>query len=308
MKKIIFFIFLLFFFWIFKVEGKSDFNFQDTIIKFPYIEGYGLQGFTTTDRYLFMVMIKDDESDSIIRIYDLENFMLYKEIKFGTLGHANDVTFNSKNGFVYVLGSSGTTIVYSFNERFDYVGSFKIPLPARSISYIPTEDSYAIRTVSTGFILNHQFKLENKFPFIVGMNINSAIGRQGWSYYNGYLYYANWSWKRLGGDGSNFLYVYDRKGKNVASYYTDDTIGEMEDVAFYKEKMVLGFNGYDGYVKFYMMDIPKIESVKETEEQVEIETMELIEKETKMKNYLLLGCVIILLFIFFVIFLKYKKT
>jgi len=58
MKKIIFFIFLLFFFWIFKVEGKSDFNFQDTIIKFPYIEGYGLQGFTTTDRYLFMVMIK----------------------------------------------------------------------------------------------------------------------------------------------------------------------------------------------------------------------------------------------------------
>ena len=234
---------------------------NEPIIEFKRDKKYKLQGFTATDKYLFMIMVGYEDSKSIINVYDLNTYKEIKSIQGNSLGHANDITYNKKNNKIYVLSSSGNNEIYTFNSNtFDYEGSFNIELPARSITYIEDEDIYAIRTISVGYKLNKNFSLISKIPFIVGMNFNIDLGRQGWAYYNKHIYYANWSWVRYGGDGANIIYVYDLDGKVQDVFYTDSTIGELEDIAFYKNKMVLGFNGYDGTIKFYKINIPYIDN------------------------------------------------
>ena len=47
-------------------------------------------------------------------------------------------------------------------------------------------------------------------------------------------------------------------------------------MAFYNNKMVLGFNGYDNQIKFYMIDVPNTQQVilDKTKNEVNIEKVD----------------------------------
>lgn len=308
MKNICNFIFIIFSLFIFSnyVYADDTIVLEKPVIQFKKIKNYTLQGYSVVKDKIFMVLVNSDDSRSIIKVFDLNNYKEILSYEYGSLGHANDTTYNKNNNLIYVIASSGSDKVYSFNgDTFKYQGSFKIGLPVRSITYIDSLDKYAVRTVSTGFIYNSEFKLNNKLPFVVGMNFSSELGRQGWTYYNDLIYYANWSWKRLGGDGANIIYVYNLEGKKVYNIYTSNDVGEIEGVDFYNNKMILGFNGYDGTVKFYLSDIPKIDIITDNQKKIEVET-EIVEK----KNYELyigIGIGVILLIIVIVVILRHKK-
>lgn len=276
MKKVFYFLWglLLALIIIDNCYAKKTLEFNDPVIEFDRPKNYKLQGFTTTDEYLFTVLVGYEDTSSIIKVYDLNTYEEIKSIEYTSLGHANDVTYNKNSNKIFVLASSGSNEVFVFDgDSFEYVGVFSIEVPARSITYIEDQDMYAVRTVSVGYLLNKQFSLISKVPFIFGMNFNIDMGRQGWSYYNGFIYYTNWSWVRYGGDGNNIIYIYDLDGKKQDVLYTNNDIGEIEDIAFVKDKMILGFNGYDGKIKFYSLDVPEVEVIKETvtEEVVEEE-------------------------------------
>lgn len=261
MKKVFFktLLFLLFF-TINTVYAEKTLVLDNPVISFKKIDNYVLQGFTTVDNYLFMILEGYDDTKAIIKVYDLDTFKEVKSYEYGSLGHSNDVTYNRKNNKIYVIASSGSDVVYTFNgDSFLYEDQFEIGLPIRSITYVEDDDIYAVRTVSVGFKYDSKFNLISKVPFVIGLNFSADLGRQGWAYYNKYIYYANWSWVRLGGDGANIIYVYDLSGRRKDTLYTENNIGELEDVAFYNNKMVLGFNGYDKNIKFYMIDIPDTE-------------------------------------------------
>ena len=284
--------------------AEKTIELDNPIIKYKKEKYYGLQGFTVTDKHLFVIMIGYNDTKSILKIYDLETMKEIQSIEANSLGHANDVTYNKNNNKIYVLASSGSNEIYTFNgDNFEYEGSFELPLPARSITYIEDEDIYAIRTISVGYKLNNKFNLISKIPFIVGMNFNVDIGRQGWTYHNGYIYYANWSWIRYGGDGANIIYVYDLNGKIQDTMYTNNTIGELEDIAFYNNKMILGFNGYDGNIKFYMIDSPTIEK-KEVVAGLEVETEK---QDSPIVIWLFISIFCIVSIIFIIYFIKRKK-
>ena len=136
------------------------------------------------------------------------------------------------------------------------------------------------------------------------MNFSSEVGRQGWSYYNGLIYYANWSWVRLGGDGSNVIYVYDLDGSKLNSIYTETDIGELEDVSFYNDKMILGFNGYDNNVKFYITDIPKTEIV---DNKKEVKQEATIVKKKNYEIYIIIGIVTLLAVVIIILIVRHKK-
>lgn len=262
--------FIILFSFMYCVYAKQVIELSNPIIEFDEIDEYGLQGFTVVDNYLFMVLEGYDDTKSIIKVFDLTSYKEILSYEAGCLGHANDVTYNKNNNFIYVIASSGSNLIHIFDgDSFRYVDNFNIELPIRSITYIEEYDRYAVRTVSIGFLYDKDFNLISKFPFITGLNFNMDIGRQGWAYYNEYIYYTNWSWIRYGGDGANIIYIYNLDGKLVNDLYTDTDIGEIEDVAFYENKMILGFNGYDDKIKFYMMDIPDNENiVKEIENDI----------------------------------------
>lgn len=309
MKKYIIYIIILFMLFISSIKADTTLNLDNKIIEFPSIENYSLQGFTVVKDSLFIVLNGYDDKVSKIIVYDLKTYKIIKEYDYSSLGHANDVTYNSKNNTIYVLAGGGSNEVYLFNgDNFLYIDKLTIELPARSITYIDDGDIYAIRTVATGFKLNSDLKLENKLPFIVGMNIKSEVGRQGWSYYNGYIYYSNWSWIRLGGDGSNIVFIYDLSGNLVDTLYTEKDIGEIEDIAFYDNMMILGFNGYDDKIMFYEVDIPEI-PIKE-EVIVSNTVDDDIDIENTDNKYYVIGFSILFLFIIsfiFLIFLKKKN-
>lgn len=303
MKKYILYSFI-FFLLFFPNVRAYDLELTDPVISFDGIEHYGLQGFTSTDKYLFVVLIEDGDCSSIIKVFDLDNYSLVTSFTYSSLGHANDVTYNPKTNRIYVLRGGGSTFVDVFSgDTFQYLETIDTKLPIRSITYVDSLDQYFVRTVATGFKLDNQLQLASKMPFVMGLNFNEDIGRQGWSYYQQYIYYTNWSWIRLGGDGANMIYVYDLNGNKKDALYTNNRIGEIEDVAFYQEKMILGFNGYDGKIKFYFTDIPPIPEKKVSSEDQE----EKASTAPQTRNLLFYGGIALLLLLVLVVIWKMKK-
>ena len=307
MKKILYYILLLFSIFMFNtlVYADETLILEEPVISFERPNQYGLQGYSVVKDKLFMVLEGYDDTKAIIKVYDLNNYKEITSYEYGSLGHANDVTYNSKNNKIYIIASSGSDKVFIFNgDTFQYEDSFNIGLPVRSITYIDKYDRYAVRTVASGFMYNNKFELVNKFPFIIGMNFSTDVGRQGWTYYNDIIYYASWSWVSQGGSGANILFRYDLKGNRLNNIYTQDDIGELEGIDFYNNKMILGFNGYDKTVKFYINDIPIIDD--QIQKEIIVEDVEIHEKENY-NIYFVIGIITIIIFLIVIFIFRHKK-
>lgn len=263
------FLFTIFLFLFHLSVYATDIDLKNKIISVPSISGYGMQGFTTVDDKIFAVFINGDDSKSIIKVWNINTGKeIYGKI-YSSLGHANDVTYNSLNEKIMVVHGGGSSLVHVFNLEYEYLYDVDFSLPIRSLTYVPSVNSYVARMVSTGYYFNDDFSLKSKVPFLANMIFSSDVARQGWSYYNHYIYYATWSWIRYGGDGSNIIHVYDMSGNEVDYYHTSDDIGELEDVSFYQDKMILGFNSYNDTIDFYMEDVPEIVLDEEETEDIE---------------------------------------
>ncbi len=300
--KYVRYLFIIFFLSIDIVLAKQNIDISNKIISFDNIENYNLQSFTVVDDRLIIVLVNYDNDAGIIKEYSLLNNKELRNIEINKVGHGNGITYN--NNKLYILNSSGDDTIYVYDSNsLEYINEFKVNLPIRSITYVNEEDIYLVRTYITGFKLDNNFKLISNVPFISNLSANPDIARQDWTYYNGYLYYANWSWKRLGGDGANMIYIYNLKGKLVDSLYTKDNLGELEDISFYNNKMILGFNGYDDKINFYLEDLVDI---KIDEEEIKEDKVQEDEIKNKYINYILFA--IGILFLVFIIILGIKKS
>ena len=61
-------------FFISKIVFAQEITLTNEIIHFDKYKDFDLQGFTVTDKYLVAILISDDENESIIKVYDKENF------------------------------------------------------------------------------------------------------------------------------------------------------------------------------------------------------------------------------------------
>lgn len=278
---------------------------SNEVIHFDKYKDFDLQGFTVTPNHIFAVLISDNENDTIIKIFDNKTFKEVKSIDGGSLGHANDVTYNSRTNEVYVI-DNGNKTVHIFNGiTFEYIGKKESEVSLRSLAYIKEKDCFIGRNVTSGYYLDKDLKLINKNPFIVGMNISRNVARQGWDYYDGKIYYATWSWIRLGGDGTNTIYVYQMNGDKVGEIKTEANVGEIEGISFLNDKMLLGFNGYNNYIAFYLEDI--VELNKNTFNEINNEEANI--KDDKKFNKIIVGIIIFFIFLILIgLFLtKYKR-
>ncbi len=255
MKIILFFILCLFCFTV----NAQELPLTNEVINFAKIEDYNLQGFTVTDKYIVAFLINNDNTKAIIKVFDIDSYQEVKSIRTNSLGHANDVTYNSNTNLIYVIRNGNNLINVFDADTLEYRGEMYTELPIRSLTYIPDKDIYAARVISIGYYLNSDLTVQNSLPFIVGMNLDFDTCRQGWTYYNGYLYYSKWSWIKKGGDGTNHISIYDLEGIKKDELITRGDIGELEDVAFINDKMLLGINRYNDFISFYLEDIPAID-------------------------------------------------
>ena len=68
--------------------------------------------------------------------------------------------------------------------------------------------------------------------------------------------------------------------------------------------MILGFNGNDNTIKFYLSNIPEIDNIVEDEEI--IEEVEIVKKQNY-ELYIFLGIAILVIAIVLIIILRHKK-
>ena len=118
MKKV-FFLFIIIFIMTNKVFSL-EFNPTNKIISIPEIDGFYLQGFTTVDDKIFAVIIADDESKCIFKVFDInDNKEIFSKTE-KSVGHANDVTFNNKDNRIYIVHGGGTDIVHVYDTNYNY--------------------------------------------------------------------------------------------------------------------------------------------------------------------------------------------
>lgn len=286
--------------------ADSNIEITNKIISFNNISGYNLQSFTVVKDKLVVVLVAYDNDKAILKIFDLNNYKEIKSINISSVGHANGITYNSKNNKIYIIGAHNTNIVYEYDgTTYDFIKQFTIDIPARSITYVEEQDIYLVRNFMTGYKLDNEFNLISKIPFIIGLNPNTDMAKQDWTYYDNYLYYVNWSWIRYGGDGSNIIYIYNLNGKSIDTKYTSNDIGELEDIAFYNNRIILGFNGYDDKVNFYLEDLFEIqeEIIIDSEEIVDTED----DEDTKNNYYLYLLIFPILIILISILTINKKR-
>ncbi len=298
MKKFICYILIIFFIPI--ITHAKEIVIENKIISFIAPEGYGLQSFTVVNDNLFIVLVGDNDNTSLFKVYDLRNYEEIYSAFNRSVGHANDTTYNPKENNIYIAHAGGSDQISIIDgDTYQILSSFSIGLPIRSITYIEEKDLYAVRLVTNGYLLNSSFQKTQVTPFVMGMNMNEKVGRQGWCYYNELIWYANWSWIRLGGNGTNDIMVYDLEGHKLEDFITSATIGEIEDIAFYQNQMLLGFNSYDGKIEFYLEEVPFVGKYVKLEKEKEEE----INENNKSYYYF-----IIFLLVPFLFFLQKKKV
>lgn len=300
--KYINYLFILFFLLTNIVLADQNIEVNNKVISFNNIENYNLQSFTVVDDKIIIILVNYDNNAGIIKEYSLKNYKEIRSINIDSVGHANGITYNKNKKQLYILHADGDDMIYIYDSNtLEYIDKVNVNLPIRSIAYVEEEDNYLVRTYITGYKLDNNFKLVSKIPFISNLVSNYDVARQDWTYYKGKLYYANWSWKRLGGDGANIIYVYNIKGKLLDTLFTKDNLGELEDIDFYDNKMFLGFNGYDDKVNFYLEDLVEINDIV-------IEDKEEIKDENNNKQfYIYLLVIPTILFIFILTLFMIRK-
>ena len=226
--KYINYLFILFFLLTNIVLADQNIEVNNKVISFNNIENYNLQSFTVVDDKIIIILVNYDNNAGIIKEYSLKNYKEIRSINIDSVGHANGITYNKNKKQLYILHADGDDTIYIYDSNtLEYIDKVKVNLPIRSIAYVEEEDNYLVRTYITGYKLDNNFKLVSKIPFISNLVSNYDVARQDWTYYKGKLYYANWSWKRLGGDGANIIYVYNIKGKLLDTLFTKDNLGEL---------------------------------------------------------------------------------
>lgn len=253
-----------------KINGLTDIS---TLIstakeyKYSYsTQEYGgyvykqLQGFTLTkDKLVFYSSNNSNPDYGLIDTYSGTDYKnLYKR-DYGSTGHGNDMTYNSKTNKVLVVGPNSYMDIYEYNgDTLEYEKKYTATdLGYKlyyAIGYDEKHDYYLGLGANRVYILNNSFKQLYSFDV-------PAIGvYQGIEYYNGYLYLSTFesscpsSYQKycLYQPWSSITYVYNVKfnndgsptddfGKLVERLYIGDGIGELESVSFHDNQIYFGY-------------------------------------------------------------------
>ena len=238
-----------------------------------------LQGFTVTkDKLVYISANNDNRPKSVLYSYKLNNINNLFKKEYGTTGHGNGMTYNSKSDKVLVIGPYEYSKVYMYNGD-SLVKEKEYPKEAypqyTAIGYDYNDDLYVGHFSKKLFLADSQ-SMKKLHEF--GVQIFEA--GQDLEYYNGYTYfcttdlsapskYQTYSfYKKM----DNIIYVYDMnldKNKNPTKNFGRLVqrlfirgLGELEGISFRGGYVYFGFAPHSllsySYV-FYKMEYKQLE-------------------------------------------------
>ena len=263
------------------VDWKKDSSLKIEEIPFNLLKSYktdgtgdfaphsgATQGMTMTDKYILLVQWTANEEPTTIHVLDKNNLALKNSIVFDTatngytLGHANDMAYDKKTGFVYVYsGHKVDNKVQLVRFKIDKNGQMTdlstLDAP-RGISGIAVDNDHDQFIVYSGgkiFIYDKDFNEKKSF------SVPTKLTTQGIGYWKGYVYFTcyeagvptiyqtvfNFNERK-----SNLIYMYDLEGNLAKTLYLSNKVvaGEIESVEFYDNGEMLFNYNYEGISLF----------------------------------------------------------
>lgn len=209
------------------------------------------QGGYTDGRYFYQAYItfKDTESeenpletDNLVRVlkYDMESgkAVWSDEIK---LYHANDVTFNTKLGYLVVCHGNKNLSYFSIaDDSLDYVDTVEVPSSISRIAYNEKRDVYVTGTGTTLYVLNSDLQVCSNVVKLPSVPDGSA--RQSVSCDDDYLYIA-YTDGHASGDKVERIEVYDWSGTLITTVTvtvdSDSDVIEFENISVVGDKIYI---------------------------------------------------------------------
>lgn len=206
---------------------------------------YTPQGGCTDGTYIYRALVKNDDEATKLQKLSLTGEILLEKTTT-SYGHANDMTYCSKDGLLYIAHSSSTNIIYKVDpSTLELVDTINIGTSIWGIDYNATDDVFVLGLVGSAFLSVYTY--EFKFIYRIKMqNAFTGMVRQGLSCTDNYIFVNldNAYGTTTGNDYGSRIMVYTWNGMWIKSYHL--AIKEIEFMAILGSKMIIGtYEGRD---------------------------------------------------------------
>lgn len=219
------------------------------------ISDISLQGMTATDKYLVFAQMKAENENTKINIVDKNTYKILNTIDDYCFGHANNITYNSKDGKCYMsYTKDNKSYVTSFkindNKQLEDVNTKELDRAYFALTYDEDDNCFIGISGDEVFIIDENFgNIIRKFKYS-----EKDLTKQDIMYYKGHIYFACWEAGEKTNYQTNFynreknsnvIYVYNMDGTLQKTLYISNkkAFGEIEGAAVDSNgKLILGYN------------------------------------------------------------------
>ena len=200
---------------------------------------YTPQGGCTDGTFIYRAFVKADEEPTILQKLTLDG-QLVLSVANTSYGHANDMTYCSKDGLLYIAHSSSTNIVYKVNpDTLALVDTINVGPTIWGIAYNEVDDVFVLGNVGAAYLSVYTYDFEFMYR-IKPQNAFSGSVRQGITCDGNYIYVNldNAYGTQIGNDQGSRVMIYTWNAMFIKSYFIN--IKEIEFMAINGSEMIIG--------------------------------------------------------------------
>lgn len=206
---------------------------------------YTPQGGCTDGTYIYRCLVKADEEATHIQKLDLLGNLVAERISTA-FGHANDMTYCSKDNLLYIAHSSSTSIVYKVDPNtLELVDTINIGKTIWGIDYNATYDWFILGGVGDAYFSVYTYDFKFVYRIKPDNTFTGAV-RQGITCTDNYIFVAldNAYGTIEGNEYGSRILVYTWNAMYIKSYHL--AIKEIEFSAVLNNELIIGtYEGRD---------------------------------------------------------------
>lgn len=186
---------------------------EENILRYDNTGDYTPQGGCTDGVYLYRALVKADEEPTKLQKINMETGAIELEVADTSYGHANDMTYNAKDGYLYIAHSSSTSVVYKVNrETLQLVDTINVGPAIWGIAHEASNNLFVYGNVGAAYVSVYNNNKGNpEFMYrIKPQNAFSGAVRQGIDCDDNYIYVAL--------DNAYGAVIENEKGSRVSVY------------------------------------------------------------------------------------------
>lgn len=207
--------------------------------------GYTPQGGCTDGTYIYRAMVENDEQPTRLQKIDMTGAVVMEKTDT-SYGHANDMTYCSKDGLLYITHSSSTSIVYKVDPiTLTLVDTIDIGRTIWGIDYNATDDLFILGGVGDAYLSVYTYDFNFMYR-IKPDNQFTGMVRQGITSNENYIFVSldNAYGTILGNEQGSRLAVYTWNGLFIKMLHL--SISEIEFAALNGNEIIIGtYEGRD---------------------------------------------------------------